>query len=93
MLTLPRAVLSCFRQASSAEPGEAKPLDALMMTGDRRAILADRVEQFSRGIESIDRVADPFANGHVRGSADPGCGKLATIAGVFSAVVVSRGHP
>src|SRR6266403_5517724 len=48
----------------------------------RRAVLADRVE---RAIESIDLVADPFASGHVRGSAHPGCGKLATIAGVLSA--------
>jgi hypothetical protein len=45
------------------------------MFDDRRTILADRVEQFARAIESINLVADPFASTRVRGSAHPGCGK------------------
>jgi hypothetical protein len=72
-----RAKRSCFVSATlwpKGDPGRVAS-DASEMFDDRRAILADRVDQFARAIESIDLVADPFASGHVRGSALPGCGK------------------
>ena len=60
--------------AKKGDPGRVAS-DAPEMFDDRRAILADRVAQFARGIESIDLVADRFASGHVRGWVHPGCGK------------------